>query len=214
MKAKLIIALTIGVLLSGTALSGAYDNILAAANNNDNATVLDLIGRGMDVNTADPAGISLLMMAARNGNLPLLEALLVNRANPNRLSRHGDSAILLAALGGHVEAVRLLVKFKAEINPQGWAPLHYAVFGGHKAVIEFLLASGAAVDARAPNGQTAAMLAAKLGKIDLLKLLVEAKADVGLVDYSNATALSLALAAGNTEAAEYLQKTASGKAEK
>lgn len=214
MKSKLLIAMTAGVLLSGPVRSGAYDDILAAANNNDNATVLDLIGRGMDVNTADPAGMSLLMMAARNGNLPLLESLLVNRANPNRLSRHGDSALLLAALGGHVEAVRLLVKFKADLNPQGWAPLHYAVFGGHQAVFELLLSSGAAVDARAPNGQTAAMLAAKLGKIDLLKLLVEAKADVGLVDYSNATALSLARASNNTEAAEYLQTIVAGKTEK
>jgi hypothetical protein len=43
-------------LFAGSVQAGAYDDILAATGNGDTAAVLDLVKRGMDVNTADPAG--------------------------------------------------------------------------------------------------------------------------------------------------------------
>ena len=55
---------------------GVYDDILIAVQNSDSATVIDLINRGMDVNTADATGSTLLMIAARNANQGLVEQLI------------------------------------------------------------------------------------------------------------------------------------------
>jgi ankyrin repeat protein len=84
--------------------------------------------------------------------------------------------------------------------------LHYAVFGGNKEVVALLIAKGAKLDARAPNGQTALMIAAKLRSPELVQQLVDADADMDLADYDGLTALRLAHQAGNAEIVDYLRK--------
>lgn len=194
------------IVLAGWAHAGAYDDILDAAEKNETAAVIDLLKRGMDVNTADRAGTTLLMIAARNGNLDLLRTLLSNRASISRRNQFGDSALLLAALNARFDAARLLMEKGAEVNPSGWTPLHYAVFGGNPEILGLLIARGAKLDARAPNGQTALMIAVKVGKLDLVKMLIDADADMDLADYEGASALLLAKRLGQTEIADYLRK--------
>lgn len=159
------------VSLAGAVQAGAYDDIIAAANESDTPTVVDLLKRGMDVNTADPTGSTLLMIAARTGNLVLMETLLANRVNVNRRNQFGDSALMVAALNGKLPAVQLLLEHGAEINTGGWTPLHYAVFGGDGSIVGLVIKKGAKLDARAPNGQTALMLARKLGHTDIADFL-------------------------------------------
>jgi ankyrin repeat protein len=146
------------------------------------------------------------MIAARNGNKPLIEALLANRANVNRRNQYGDTALLLAALKGRFDAVQMLMTKGADLNPSGWTALHYAVFGGSKEVSGLLIAGGAKLDARAPNGQTPLMVAVKLGDLSLVQMLIDADADMDLADYEGVTALRLALRLGHTEIAAYLRK--------
>jgi ankyrin repeat protein len=191
---------------SGLVRAGAYDDILAAANNSDTGAVVDLLRRGMDVNTSDRAGSTLLMIAARTGNQALLESLLANRAGVNRRNQFGDSAVMVAALNGKLAAVQSLIGSGAELNNDGWTPLHYAVVGGDPKVVALLLAKGAKPDARAPNGQTALMLAVKDGKLELVKLLIDADADMDLADYGGVSSLQLAKRLGHELIAEYLRK--------
>jgi ankyrin repeat protein len=49
------------------------------------------------------------------------------------------------------------------------------------------------------------MLAAKAGKLSLVKLLIDADADMDLADMEGATAIGLARKAGHSEIAEYLR---------
>lgn len=151
--------------------AGAYDDILAAANNKDTATVVDLLRRGMDINTADRTGSTLLMIAARTGNQSLLQTLLTNRANVNRRNQFGDSAVMMAALNKRLAAVQILIEHGADLNPDGWTPLHYAVFGGDIDIVALVIAKGGKLDARAPNDQTALMLARRLGHTEILDYL-------------------------------------------
>lgn len=190
----------------GLAHAGAYEDILKAVSGNDTSAVVDLLQRGMDVNTADQAGTTLLMIAARNGNLPLVQMLLTNRASVNRRNQHGDTALMMAALGGKLEAVQALIGKSAEVNPAGWTPLHYSIFGGSEEVSKLLIASGAKLDSRAPNGQTSLMLAVKSGRRELVELLVDADADMDLEDYDGVTAIGLAKKLDHTEIVEYLRK--------
>lgn len=199
------LALALGLAVAGSAAAGSYDDILVAANQDDTAKVVDLLKRGMDVNTADTAGNTLTMIAARNANLELLDFLLKNRANTLKRNKYGDTALMLAAYRGHAPAARRLLDAGASPDNDGWTALHYAAFGGHGEVATLLIERGADLDAIAPNGQTPLMLAAGAGRLEMAKKLVEADADMDLDDYEGRTALSLAVKNGQAPVAEYLR---------
>ncbi|HWT54965.1 MAG TPA: ankyrin repeat domain-containing protein [Rhodocyclaceae bacterium] len=201
MKTKLY-SLLLGLTLSSasaTVFAGAYDDLIGAAYLDDTRTVMGLVNRGMDVNSVDPAGNSLLHIAARSGNDGLIAELLKQKANPNIRNRVGDTPLMLAAYMGKQAAVDALLAGGAQINLDGWTPLQYAVFADQPEMVAHLLAKGAKVDARAPNQQTALMLAAKSGNASVARLLLNAKADVELTDQSGETALTLAQKNNNSD---------------
>lgn len=203
----LLLALTLAAGSAGVS-AGAYDDLIAAVNRDDTETVLDFISRGMDVNTVDLTGNTLLHVAARNGNVKLLEGLLKNKANPNARNHVGDSPMMLAAFNGKLEGINVLLAAGAKINHAGWAPLHYAVFAEQAEMVEHLLSKGAKVDARAPNEQTALMLAAKNGNSVIARMLLKAKADANLLDQHGESALTLARKGNNTDLAKLLEQGA------
>jgi len=186
--------------------AGVYEDILQAANRNETAKVVDLLRRGMDVNTVDREGNSLLMIAARNNNLDLARFLLDNRANPERRNPHGDSALMLAAMLGHQEMVALMLERKPELNHAGWNALHYAAFSGHAGTVALLVAAGSDVNLRAPNTQTALMLAAKNGHFEVVRILAGARADTALRDPVEGSALDMARKAGHSQIATFLER--------
>ena len=187
------------------AFAGAWEDILRAAEANETDKVAALLGRGMDANTSDQAGTTLLMIAARNGNEALLELLLKNRVNAMRQNSYGDSAILLAAMGGRVAVLKRLVEYGVPISGAGWHPLHYAAFAGHFEIVEFLLTKGALVDAKAPNGQTPLMLAAGQGHAACVRILIDSGADLAITDPDGRTALNIAEQKGMSEIVELLR---------
>jgi ankyrin repeat protein len=111
---------------------------------------------------------------------------------------------MMAAFAGNKDIVRLMLDRKVEMNHAGWNPLLYASFEGHKEIVTMLVAGGADVNLKAPNGQTALMLAAKRGYLDVVRTLTAAKADL-TIKSDDATALSLARSAGNTDIAKHLE---------
>ena len=99
-----------------------------------------------------------------------------------------------------------LIEHGAELNPSGWAPLHYAMFSGSRDMTAVLITKGAKIDAPAPNGQTALMLAVKFGKLELVQLLVEAGAKKDLADPDGLTAIGLAKKQDHSDIVTYLRK--------
>lgn len=188
-----------------TAHAGIYDEILQAANQGSSEVVIDLLKRGMDVNTADADGTTLLMISARNNNLVLLDFLLKNRANTLKRNKYGDTALMLSSFAGHAEVVRKLLDAGAEPGNSGWAPLHYAAYSGREEILKLLVAHKAPLDARAPNGHTALMLAASLGHLGAVKILIDADADMDMADFEGRTAISLARKNKHEAVVEFLK---------
>ena len=54
-------------LMSVSAHAGAFEDALRAANDGDTATMQQLLGRGLDPDSSDADGNTLLMLAARGG---------------------------------------------------------------------------------------------------------------------------------------------------
>ena len=136
-----------------------------------------------------------LMVAAWNGNVEMM-ALFVDRgANPRRSNRNGEQALQLAAWNGHVNAVKWLLEHGGALNREGnnWGALHYAVFNGHDKLARELIARGAEVNARSPNGSTPLMLAAREGREELTKVLLESGADPKSKNDWGDNALALAM---------------------
>ncbi|MFA7280007.1 MAG: ankyrin repeat domain-containing protein [Sterolibacterium sp.] len=192
-----------------SAFAGAYEDMLSAVNMKETETVSRLLQKGMDVNTSDPMGNTLLMLAARNGDLPTLEVLLRNKANALKINSYKDTALLLAAHRGHLQCVAALVDAGAEIDSSGWTPLIYAAFEGHADLVRFLLMRGANVNAQSETGMSALMAASRNNQIVIVRILLDRKADPGLFNQQNKTALDMAETSGNTEIAKLLKDSES-----
>lgn len=204
---KVLRILLLSVCLAGASgvSAAAYDDLINAANMGDAGKVASFIDRGLDVNSVDPRGETLLIIAARNGDGDLVKVLVARKARLEAVNAVGETALAVAAFNGHVAVVEQLLAAGANpVNTQGWSALHYAAMQGHASVLKALIARGAPVDALAPNGATALMLAAK-ANIESVKVLLAARADARIRGRDNETAQDWALKAGNTDAAALIR---------
>lgn len=151
---------------------------------------------------ADRVG-SGLMIAAWEGNLPMLELFVARGAQVNLVNRYDEQALQLAVWRGHTAAVRWLLEHGADLNRQGrWSALHYAVFANHGELAQLLLERGAEINARAPNGSTVLMMAAREGHEKLARQLLDAGADSKLRNERGESALTWAMRQGNYRIAQ------------
>ena len=185
--------------------AAAYDDLLRAAELGDAGGVERLVGRGLDPNTADAKGNTILMIAAREGHKDVVWTLVRRKANANKRNQHGDTALMMASLRGDREIARMLIEFgNAEVKHSGWAPIHYAAFQDKPEMIRYLIAKGADKDARAPNGHTALMLAARSGHDDAVRALLYEDVDINAKSPDGETALRIAKLRNHGAVAELL----------
>jgi hypothetical protein len=113
-----------------------------------------------------------------------------------------------AARAGNLEKIKALLKENPDLvfskDNQSLTPLHKAAFHGHKDVADFLLASGAEVNATNAAGWTPLHLAAIKGKKDVAELLLANKPEVNAKDNYERTPLHLAATWGGKDVAELL----------
>lgn len=120
-----------------------------------------------------------LMIGAREGNIEMMRLFISRGANINRANCNGETAIILAAWRGQLAAVKWLVDRGARINapPRQWSPLHYAVFAGHRPVVDYLMEQGADINALSTNGSSGLMMAIYEGHEELARMLIEKGAE-------------------------------------
>lgn len=213
MKTRNLFFTVLFVALHGFATAGVYDEMLTALKSDDTGAVVALLNRGVDVNTVDIHGNTLVMLAVRENNKDLLDQLILRRARLNVRNRDGDTALRMAAFTGKLVFVQKLVEAGAEVNMYGWSPLSYAAFNGHAPVVEYLLKHGAEINATTENGSTALMLAARNSHREVAEVLLKHEADPNVASESGETALDWAEKTNNTDIAKRLLE-AGGKSGK
>ena len=140
---------------------------------------------------------------AQNGHPGCLAALIKARSalDKHKLKSVYQDALEMAATGGKVACVKILVEVGADVNKSGYhgTPLVMAAKGGHEECVEFLLIKGVDVNAWEPSGCTALDLAARHGHEACLNLLIEAEADVNSLKANGFTTLMETIRFGHTK---------------
>jgi ankyrin repeat protein len=141
-------------------------------------TALMLLARGANVRARDEHGYEPLHWAALQGYERATRFILGKGADPNAMTDYGFTPMLQAASRGHLGIIRLLVERGAVVNQagyQGFTPLHKAAANGHAEVVRYLIERGADREARTADGATAAMLAARARRPDIVSLIKAGK---------------------------------------
>ncbi|XP_066998734.2 ankyrin repeat and SAM domain-containing protein 1A [Anabrus simplex] len=167
-----------------------------------------------------------LLEAARNGNIPVVEKILSQRAKrsgplaslrrgpgANVQDSSGYSALHHAALNGHKEIVQLLLAHEASTNivdVKGSSPLHLAAWTGNVDIVRLLLCHGPSVpnvNLTTKDNETALHCAAQYGHTAVVSQLLEHSCDPSIRNSREETALDLAAQYGRLETVELLVRT-------
>ncbi len=179
---------------------GVTPLLLAAQRGRDDLIEL-LLKAGASVKTAEaklPEGQTLLMHAARTGQVASVKALLAAGSNPNaRETRTGTTAAIWAATGSHANAIRVLAEAGADLNVLSKVTsyphtqngvLLSGLEEGYSYVGQTVLPRG---------GWSAAMFAAREGAVEAVRALAESGANLNLTDPEGTTALIVAVINGH-----------------
>ncbi|MDR2451345.1 MAG: ankyrin repeat domain-containing protein [Candidatus Accumulibacter sp.] len=206
MKKNSLFAFLAMFVLSTPAFAGAYEDMEEAIIRGDTDAAIALIHRGMDVNTVDRRGNTLLIQSIQRDLPGLFDFLMQRRARINLRNIHGETALSLAAYFGRANFARRLIDAGAEVNFFGWPPLVYAACNGHTEIVDMLISKGAEINAKTENGSTALFFASRFGHLETVRALLRHRADPTLVNDHDESALDWAMKTGNTDIADILRK--------
>jgi hypothetical protein len=158
---------------------------------NDAVNALLACNNGGDVGRSDDEGAFPLHVAAENGHLVIVRALLSHGACVDEEDHFGATAVLRSAAKGHTEVVRhLLEEAGARATSYGETVLLAAASNGHMDLAKYLVnARGADVNETNTQGHTPLMEAAWHGHAEMAAFLCDCGAAVDRADDQGCTAL-------------------------
>lgn len=164
-----------------------------------------LLERNADVNAADRDGVTPLAAAVTDGYPEIVQRLIDARADVNgnytMLGSYatvltGSAPLLSAAYRGDVRIMERLLKSKADVTACGanGTALHIAAYHGHAELVTLLLQYGAEKDRQASSTKdTPLTKAIVVGHDRVVKVLIDAKADLEARGYQDYTPLGCAV---------------------
>ena len=167
-----------------------------------------LIGRKANIEIRGGNGRTALMQAAEKGNLECVEILLKHGADIESSDDYGLTALALAANFGQIETIKLLIKHKANI--EGHGKLNQTerkpTETENNECVSDLSTQEADHKTNYKNRDTPLIFAAYEGHVNVVKLLIENKANIHARGEFGRTALLNAAENGHTECIEELLK--------
>jgi len=182
---------------------------LFMAARNGSAPMLDLLLRaGAAVDLPNDNGTTPLMMAAAAGNPAAVQLLLAHRANPNaRELAHGQTPLMFAAALGRADAIRVLLAGRADPSLTSFAQKisDAAPRLPPDQMPKQVVTPPALLGAAWMGGQTALLYAAREGKSDAIRALLDGGAAIDQAsDKEEITPLLIATVNGHFDAAMLL----------
>jgi ankyrin repeat protein len=172
--------------------------IAAYAGSADNLRLL--LDHGGDVNAVGRRGDSLLLIALRKANGPMVD-LLLSRGNSVQLAnKDGETPLMLAASTGSVDLVKQLLAKGADprgVDLDGRTPLFFAARAGSSPCIDVLLAAGADPRARDTSGRTTLSFVRGTEAGAIVDALKPGAGDLNIGDRWGCTALMRAATRGD-----------------
>ena len=188
--------------------------MLAASRENDSVTLEKLLACPRDPNVLHTDGGTPLHHAARAGHTEPMRLLLEAGAEKDARDTEvqGYTPLLVAALNCQADSVALLIQAGADTDlatlDYGGTALHFAALSGHVEVARLLIEGGAdrelttvssgvipahflfaglalQIALTIPNGATPLILAARMGYLEVVRLLVEAGADTNATEWTS-----------------------------
>ena len=156
-----------------------------------------------------PAEEEAFRVAAHDGDLAKVKALLDQGISYDAIDQDGHTALMFAAFNGHSEIVLSLLDAGADIDLQdymGRTALLYGATGPFPETVKILLDRGAnpnMVDS--DEHFTPLMHAAAEGNLEVVKVLIAYGANPSLKDVDGDDAASFALQSGHMQVLEYLK---------
>lgn len=193
--------------------SSMQASLLNAAAGNDTATIQKLLAQGVDIETRDKNGRSALLLATHRNAIETARILIEAGADVNAMDNILDSPYLYAGAEGRLEILRMTLARGADlasVNRYGGTALIPAAHHGHIETVDELLKTDIDIDHVNNLGWTALLEAIILGDggptyIEIVRLLIDAGADVGIADNDNISPLSHAIDADYTEISDLIR---------
>ena len=168
---------------------------------NGNASITErLLTGGANPNGAAQAGDTLLMIAARGKSIDILQALLGKGADVNAADQTAQETPLMWAVhANNVTAVKILLDHQAQVNArtrEGEMPPRRPPGAGGGSHGVGIVRGGwpdSGYQPEGPGGVSALLLAAREGRLEIAKILLDAKADPNQVDINGITPLISAI---------------------
>jgi ankyrin repeat protein len=189
-------------------------DLITAAERGDVEMIRLLIAGGESVHTANSKGVTPLIAAAYKNQVEVAEVLIDAGADVNVQDNTSQSAYLISTSEGFLELLRLTLTAGADVrslDSYKGTGLIRAADRGHVEIIEELLKTDIEIDHVNRLGWTALLEAIILGNggirhTEVVRLLVDAGADVTLADREGVTPLEHAQRRGFEEIVGILER--------
>jgi serine/threonine-protein phosphatase 6 regulatory ankyrin repeat subunit B len=158
--------------------------LMACAEKNNVDCFKMLFRKGADVMNRRGDGADAIYMAARYGNHEIVRLVVTNylfRLTVNRKTFHGRTALITAAIHGHLEACKILYTNGFDLDDQDndrFTALIHATNAGHYLLVKWLVTSGANLYLRDRYGATAWEIAVANSFPDIAGFLLESQEDL------------------------------------